>query len=89
MSLTEKDIKLGHCYSAKRPRASGIQRYLNDRYVISIRQRRNKTMVMYNTPTTVKGHPYPEVTIDKFLEWAKEDVTMLLPVFGTIWRTRE
>ena len=41
--------------------------------------------VQYDSPTIHTGRKYPQVSIEKFLNWAKEDVTNKMPS-GDEWR---
>ena len=71
------DIELivGHVYSAKRPKALGFPPLLNDRQIKWI----GMFEVQYDSPSVAMGRKYPRISKEKFLAWAKEDVTMLCP----------
>lgn len=78
--LTVEDLKVGHVYSAKRKSTTGFMRYLNDRQILFIGHHFfDGSYVQYDSPTVKNGSHYPKVPIDKFLSWAKKDVTHLMP----------
>lgn len=78
MSLTKEDLKVGRVYSAKRPRAHGIaEPLLNDRQIVWMDSL--GVEVQYDSPAVANGRRYPRVPVEKFLAWAKEDVTALCP----------
>lgn len=85
--LTKEDLKVGHVYSAKRKTTSGFFRLINDRQILHIgRELLDGAYVQYDSPTVKDGRHYPKVPIDKFLKWAKEDITDQIPK-DLSWRT--
>ena len=81
--LTAADIKVGRCYSAKRPQEYGLfPRLLGDRQVKWINQATGD--VQYDSPSVKSGRRFPTVTMEKFLKWAKADVTDQMPAGA--WR---
>ena len=70
--LTREDLKLGHTYRAKRFKQSGFGTN-NDRVILHI----GSDSVQYDSDTVRTGRHYPSVSFEKFLKWAKEDVTHL------------
>ena len=68
MPLTEKDLKVGRTYRAKRYRE--WFNCNNDRNIVWM----GNTTVQYNSDTVKIGQHYPRVDIEKFLRWAKEIV---------------
>lgn len=78
MTLTAADIQVGRSYSAKRPQRYGMfPMLLGDRQVKYINPAFGD--VQYDSPSVRTGRKYPTVTMEKFLKWAKEDVTSLMP----------
>ena len=74
--MTVDDLKVGHVYSAKRPARCGPwAELLNDRQVIWV----GLMEVQYDSPTLANGRRYPRVSKEKFLAWAKADVTDQMP----------
>ncbi|WP_315090329.1 hypothetical protein [Aggregatibacter segnis] len=79
-NLTVEDLKVGHVYSAKRQTTTGFFRYINDRQILFIGYELiDGGYVQYDSPSVKNGSHYPKVSIEKFLKWAKEDVTDLMP----------
>lgn len=75
MDLKAEDIIVGHLYRGKRYRKSAGG-FDNDRVVLHI----NKPLfgdpqVQYDSYTVPNGRHYPMVSMEKFLKWAKEDIT--------------
>lgn len=70
--LTREDLIRGHVYRGKRYTGGrdGV-RPNNDRVVLHI----GNTHVQYDADTVADGRHYPKVEVDKFLRWAKADVT--------------
>lgn len=84
MPLQASDIQIGRVYSAKRSSALGFfEPLLNDRAVRWIDS--GRTLVQYDGPSVAQGRKYPVVTMEKFLSWARADVTDLCPKGR--WRT--
>ncbi len=84
--LTREDLKVGHCYSAKRKNTTGFMRYINDRQILYIgRDIIDGEYVQYDSPTVKNGSHYPKISVEKFLKWVKEDVTDKMPKDN--WRT--
>jgi hypothetical protein len=81
--LTEKDIQVGRCYEAKRIAFVGGANLANDRQAIHINP--SRTEVQYDSPTVKDGANYPVVSMEKFVAWARRDVTDLMPKGD--WRT--
>ena len=79
--LTKEDLTAGHCYSAKKPSKVGLFGYYNDREIVCL----SPNTVQYDSPTVKIGRKRPTVPIGKFLSWAKEDITDLMPENG-YWR---
>lgn len=80
-SLTAADILTGHIYEAKRPACASAFLF-NDRQVTWVSA--DRSLVQYDSPTVPDGRRYPKVTMEKFLKWARRDVTTLMPPNG--WR---
>ena len=66
--LTEKDLKVGKTYRGKRFRQ--LMDWNNDRIILWMNDRN----VQYDSDTVRDGRNYPTVTIQQFLNWAKEEV---------------
>lgn len=66
--LTEKDLKVGKTYRGKRFRE--ILGWNNDRMILWI----GDGKVQYDSYTVRDSRRYPTVTIQQFLNWAKEEV---------------
>lgn len=81
--LTADDIKVQHCYEARRMQFVTSENLANDRQVLYINQ--SRTEVQYDSPAVKNGTSYPMVSMEKFLQWAKRDVTDLMPKGD--WRT--
>ncbi|MGV6989623.1 hypothetical protein ACWA5Z_12170 [Testudinibacter sp. P80/BLE/0925] len=75
-ALTVDDLIVGHIYSAKRKSVDPFG-LVNDRQILYIEKVLGT--VQYDSPTVARGRHYPKVSIDKFLRWAKEDVTSQMP----------
>lgn len=76
--MTEQDIKIWHTYAAKRPRTTRIPgegEFYTDRQVISFDGR----FVQYDSIAVKPGRSYPKISVEKFLEWAAEDITDQMP----------
>jgi hypothetical protein len=78
--MTKDDLIVGHVYSAKRSKRDFFG-FLNDRQIKWI----GGDMIQYDSPTVAMGRHYPKITMEKFLKWAKEDVTKIMPEGE--WRT--
>ena len=77
-AITLADLKVGRVYSAKRAQTVGMfERLLNDRQILWMDSL--GLHVQYDSPTVAFGRHHPKVTVDKFLRWAKADVTDLCP----------
>lgn len=73
--LTRDDLKKGHVYRAKRYQGGKDGgRPNNDRVILYL----SSTHAQYDADTVRDGRHYPKVEIDKFLRWAKADVTDLV-----------
>lgn len=83
-TLTAADIKAGRCYEARRMAFVSASNLANDRQVLYINQ--SRTEVQYDSPTVRDGANYPAVSMEKFVKWARRDVTDLMPKSGS-WRT--
>jgi hypothetical protein len=81
--LTEKDIQVKRCYEAKRMSFVTPENLANDRQVLYINQ--SRTEVQYDSPTLKNGMHYPMVSMEKFVKWARRDVTDLMTKGE--WRT--
>lgn len=78
MTLQANDIQVGRVYSAKRPTVNGwLEPLINDRSVRWIDS--GKTLVQYDGPSVARGRKFPVVAMEKFLSWARADVTDLCP----------
>lgn len=78
MTLTAADLIIGHVYSAKRPARSGFPNPLiNDRSIIWMD--RFGERVQYDSPTVQFGRKHPIVPVERFLKWARADVTDQCP----------
>lgn len=82
--LTIDDLKVGRVYSAKEPKEYGFPSLLGDRQILWIGKGYDEkegfvTFVQYDSPSVRNGRNYPKITAQKFLKWAKEDVTELMP----------
>jgi len=74
--ITDKDLIIGHCYSAKKPKLIGFfPRLYNDRQIVWL----GIDQVQYDSPTVKMGRKLPIVTIEKFLKWADKDITDTIP----------
>ena len=69
--LTKNDLIVGRIYSAKRKLPCCFPPLLNDRQIIWM----NGDSLKYDSPTVGFCKHYPLITVEKFLKWAKEDVT--------------
>lgn len=77
-ALTAADLKVNHCYSAKRPQEAGLfDDRLNDRQILYINLL--DRVVQYDSPTVRNGRQYPKTSIESFLKWAAADVTTQMP----------
>lgn len=76
--FTAVDIMPRRVYEAKRPAAaSGFPPLYNDRQVQWVSS--DRTLVQYDSPTIRDGRRYPTTTMEKFLKWAGQDVTNIMP----------
>ena len=76
--MTKEELVVGHTYEAKKRRQ--VIRYLfgdivNDRMILHI----SDTHVQYDSPAIAIGRHYPKIPIEKFLSWARRDVTSEMP----------
>jgi len=78
--MKREDIKQGRIYAAKRPKCNVMGEF-NDRQVLYL----SGDVVQYDSPTVRNGRRYPTMKLDKFAEWAGEDVTDRVPKGE--WRT--
>lgn len=88
VKLTAEDVKVGHCYRAKRPGTVALsftQRATNDRQVTYVSP--SKTQVQYDSPSVRSGAKYPLIAMEKFLAWAAYDCTNEMPASDE-WETR-
>jgi hypothetical protein len=69
MVLTADDVKVGKTYRGKR--FGGSATYNNDRSVVYVSSER----VQYDSDTVKNGRHYPTVDMEKFLKWAKRELT--------------
>lgn len=77
-ALSPADLKVGHVYAAKRPARVGIfEPLVNDRQILWIS--RLGAEVQYDSPTVAFGRKHPIVSVERFLRWAKADVTDQCP----------
>lgn len=77
-------LEQGHTYSAKRPASVGVfDPVWNDRMILRLWE----NSVQYDSPTIRDGRKYPIVSKEKFLRWAKEDVTDEIPEGS--WRSAQ
>jgi hypothetical protein len=69
----ELKIEVGKVYSAKRSRRVflGLSEFYADRQVLWV----SDTEVQYDGPVVKPGARYPKISLDKFRNWAKEDIT--------------
>jgi hypothetical protein len=81
--LTAADIKVGRTYEAKRIALVSSENLANDRQVLYVNL--HMTEVQYDSPTVRGGAAYPVLSMEKFLKWARRDVTNLMPKGD--WRT--
>lgn len=81
--LTAADIRSGRCYEARRTAFVGAANEANDRQVIFVNE--SRTEVQYDSPTVRDGVQYPILSMEKFVKWAKRDITELMPKGD--WRT--
>lgn len=80
--MLKDDLIVGHVYSAKRPVVVGANSFYNDRQILWI----GEAYIQYDSPTVKAGRNYPKVLIEKFLKWAKEDITKTVPMGA--WREK-
>lgn len=73
--MQAEEIKVGHKYRAKKPKAIGPQQQVDDRQVLYV----GFTQVQYDSPSVIWGKQYPRISMEKFLKWAGEDITDTLP----------
>lgn len=83
-TLNVEDLKIGHVYSAKRPKEYGFPPLIGDRQILWIGKDFDDkegltTFVQYDSPSVKDGHRYPSITATKFLKWADKDITELMP----------
>jgi hypothetical protein len=84
--LTAEKILPGRCYEAKRP-AVNVEGFYNDRYVTWVNS--DRTKVQYDSPNVAAGrHNFPTIEMDKFLAWAKREITALMPKDECSWRRK-
>ncbi len=83
--LEAKDIKVNQVYRAKKPKLVGsvLFPFVDDRQVIWL----GVDEVQYDSPAVKNGRKYPKVSMEKFLQWAGENVTTKMPDDGN-WATR-
>jgi len=74
ISLTQIDLIQGHIYSAKKEKVLWTGEFC-DRMIIRLWD----TTLQYDSPAIKDGRRFPIVEIEKFLLWAKEDVTDKTP----------
>src|SRR5580693_8553170 len=75
-ALSAQDLKVGRVYRAKKPKFYGLlPRLRGDRQIIYL----GGDQVQYNEPELKVGRHYTRTTVEKFLQWAAEDVTDQLP----------
>lgn len=67
--LTESDLKVGCTYRAKRPRKNLLGEF-DDRTILYV----GMNNVQYDSITVGLGRHYPQVSKEKFLRWAKEEI---------------
>lgn len=82
--LKVEDLKVGHVYSAKRPKEYDFPPLLGDRQILWLGKGFDDkegwtTFVQYDSPSVRNGRNYPKITAQKFLKWADKDVTDLMP----------
>ncbi|OOF50292.1 hypothetical protein BKK54_06495 [Rodentibacter genomosp. 1] len=92
--LTIDDLEVGRVYSAKRPKEYGFPPLLGDRQIKWIGTGYDEKgeltiFVRYDSPSVRNGRNYPKITAQKFLKWAKEDVTELMPKSRWRWARQE
>lgn len=64
--LVKKDLKINHVYSANKQRKCGLfNQVWNDRMIIWL----GESTLQYDSPTIRLGQNYPQITIEKFLDW--------------------
>jgi hypothetical protein len=73
MNLTSADIAVGKLYRGKRPRKNFWTGDYDDRVVLYID--RLRTTVQYDSVAIRDGRHYPKVTMERFLKWAKHEVS--------------
>jgi hypothetical protein len=83
--MTKEEIIVGHVYEARHVRYLDYERYYNDRCVCWMSS--DRSSVQYDGPAVNIGSMRPVVSMEKFLLWAKKDVTEITPK-GT-WRRKE
>jgi len=81
--LKAEDLKVGRVFCAKRPSKTGslVLPVWNDREIIWV----GLFEVQYDGPTVKTGSRYKIITKEKFLSWAKSDITDEMPKDGS-WR---
>jgi len=72
VTITEKDLKAGAYYRAKKPRKM-YDGGFNDRRILWISADREK--VQYDSPTVGNGRHYPTVPTERFLKWVGKEIT--------------
>ena len=78
--LTREDLIIGHTYSAKRQTAGRFYpKLINDRQIQHIGYDYNGEYVQYDSPAVKPGANYPKIPVEKFLKWAKEDISAKMP----------
>ena len=82
--LTVEDLKIGHVYSAKRPKTYGFPRLLGDRQILWIGMIYDNKEgfvqgLQYDSPSVKDGRHYPKISVTKFLKGADADITEIMP----------
>ncbi len=78
--LTREDLIIGHTYSAKRQTAGRFYpKLINDRQILHISYNHTGEYVQYDSPAVKPGANYPKIPVEKFLKWAKEDISAKMP----------
>lgn len=77
--MKASELKVGRTYRAKRPRPVHTLdgSFINDRQILYI-SLLDETL-QYDSPSVKFNSNYPEISIEKFLNWADKDVTDELP----------
>ncbi|THA10471.1 hypothetical protein [Rodentibacter pneumotropicus] len=82
--LTKDDLKVGHVYSAKKPKEYCFPPLLGDRQILwmgLIYDNKEGFVegLQYDSPSVKNGKHYPKISVTKFLKWAEADVTEIMP----------